>query len=1462
MTDSDGLSKSEKTTMPSSVIREASEHKIIEKRAENPFRRKVTVAKIATKDIGATTTIPVAILPTALFQLRTNTGQSMNIRAICDTGAQVNVVSRECVARLALSTKPIKINVAGIGNKPLSISEAVEGLLCNRHGDCVSNELIKFLVVPKVAGEMPTQDLEEDQHKVCSEQDLADPKFHKRAKTDAILGVGVLSNIMEHKISSNTTGLRIQKTLLGNIIMGNSQDHHMTETNGVFTITSDEHLVAGLQKLWEIEQITKEMELKPEDRWCEENFRSTVRRSSNGRYIVTIPIRPGKEAALGQSREAALQRFRALERQFVRDPEFRQWYIGYMRELQQTGYMQLATRPPNERQPQYYIPHHGVRPPKKPRVVFDASAITSTGVSYNDIQITGPRLQDDLPDIVTRFRERKVAMSADVHKMFPQVQVAEHQWDLQRIFWRETEAEPISEYWLVRVTFGMASSTYNAVKAMQHCVEQYKEQFPLAYEAVHTSFYVDDFLKSVHTVEKALATREQLEASLGKGCFPLAKWASNETSMLLESEKADTKTLEQVDSTSVLGLLWRAKDDILCFKVKPLEAAEKVTKRTIASEGAKIYDPMGYLAPVTIRAKVFMQQAWRVGYAWDAAMDEEAASAWKAYRDSLPTLGQVQIPRWLGITANCKVQLHTFCDASNIAYGAVVYSRAEHSDGTVEVRIVASKNKLAPIQSVTIPRLELSAAAVGAELGERMSKILGIPTEQLYFWSDSQIVLHWIRKSPSDAKIFVGNRIAIVQEHSNVQKWAHVSSKQNPADLLSRGLRAQELAPADIWWNGPDFLKDTQEQWPQWQPTKKLQTEEQSMAEEEMRKKYVIEPPVLILTLSGQSGQDAGSMLHNLLSLRSSLQKALRVTAYVYRYVRALRQRAKAGRLRGAMVAQILTRKRKAALEATGKADGRPSPKKANINESTDTNETVPMNADRLVVSNNDDTPMRIATLIKNAPAISYEECSTALAFWIRYTQQTEFPIEHQRLSAGKPVQRESKIFELTPTLDEHGIIRMTGRLARAELTNDQINPIILPVKSILVQRLIQQAHTDTKHGGLRLCLQYLRDKYWIPRVRTAVKGHIRNCVTCERYRAKTCEQLMADLPAARVLPSRPFRNCGVDFAGPFRIAEHSRRGAPTISAYLCIFVDFPTKAAHLELTSDLTTQAFLAALDRMIVRRGRVEHMHSDNGLNFVGAANELRRLLEQWDKNELESGIAQRQIHWHFNTPRAPHHGGLWEALVKQVKFLFYREYANYRFTYEEMNTAVVRIEGCLNSRPLTALKDDPTDLTALTPAHFLVGDQLVRPLGPNVLSIPSNRLVSWERIHKFEQSIWSRFSQEYLSELQKRNKWQEPQRELKVNDLVFVKEDNLPPGMWKRARVVKVYTGRDGHVRSARIRTGQQFYDRPIVKLCRIPVDPTLRIHDQACEAGACEQGCTVAVACLSVQQYNESIELAGV
>ncbi|CAI6374765.1 unnamed protein product [Macrosiphum euphorbiae] len=257
-------------------------------------------------------------------------------------------------------------------------------------------------------------------------------------------------------------------------------------------------------------------------------------------------------------------------------------------------------------------------------------------------------------------------------------------------------------------------------------------------------------------------------------------------------------------------------------------------------------------------------------------------------------------------------------------------------------------------------------------------------------------------------------------------------------------------------------------------------------------------------------------------------------------------------------------------------------------------------------------------------------------------------------------------------------------------------------------------------------------------------------------------------------------------------------------------------KAVHIEVVSDLTTSAFLASLQRFIPIPLEI---YSDCGTNFQGAASELRRL---WSDPEAQNSVSNAvPCRWHFNPPAAPHFGGLWEAAVKSMKTHLKRVIGTQLLTFEEMCTITQRIEAILNSRPITPLSSDPNDLRVLTPGHFLTDAPLVTLPDPDVTQIPMNRL-NLQLLDQFHQSLWKRWSSEYLRLLQVRSKWHHPQPNVTLGDLVLVQAPNLPPTLWKMGRVEAVHPGEDGVVRVVTLRTSDGTLKRPVVKLARLPIN----------------------------------------
>ncbi|XP_011865588.1 PREDICTED: uncharacterized protein LOC105560785 [Vollenhovia emeryi] len=310
----------------------------------------------------------------------------------------------------------------------------------------------------------------------------------------------------------------------------------------------------------------------------------------------------------------------------------------------------------------------------------------------------------------------------------------------------------------------------------------------------------------------------------------------------------------------------------------------------------------------------------------------------------------------------------------------------------------------------------------------------------------------------------------------------------------------------------------------------------------------------------------------------------------------------------------------------------------------------------------------------------------------------------------------------------------------------------------------------------------------------------------------------MGDLPEARVSSAaRSFLHSGLDYAGPIQIRASAGRGITSRKAYIALFICLATKAIHLELVGDYSTQAFLNAFSRSCARRGLPQTMYSDNGTTFVGADRELTLAYRSalHDPNFLNM-TASDNVTWNFVPPSAPHFGGLWEAGVRSVKTHLRRVLGSHRLTFEEFSTLLCRIEACLNSRPIAPLSDTLEDYEYLTPGHFLVGSALVVSPEPSLLDLHENRLSRWQLVRHVTERFWKLWSTDYVNTLQQRSKWRKVQPQIRLGQLVLLRNSTLPPCKWELGRVTQCHPGPDGFVRVVTVKTAASEYRRPIVKL----------------------------------------------
>jgi hypothetical protein len=363
-------------------------------------------------------------------------------------------------------------------------------------------------------------------------------------------------------------------------------------------------------------------------------------------------------------------------------------------------------------------------------------------------------------------------------------------------------------------------------------------------------------------------------------------------------------------------------------------------------------------------------------------------------------------------------------------------------------------------------------------------------------------------------------------------------------------------------------------------------------------------------------------------------------------------------------------------------------------------------------------------------------------------------------------------------------------------------------------------------HSGTQSTLASIRQQYWPIAGRNKIKQIIHKCISCFRAKPIIAQQKMGDLPVKRLEPARPFINSGLDYCGPILIKTHRGRGKQkTIKAYVCLFICLSTKAIHIELVSDLTADTFLDALKRFVSRRGTVKSIISDNATNFIKANKDLIDLHQFFQNSEISrklvTTLSNENIQWKFIPPRTPNFGGLWEAGVKSVKYHIKRVVGETVLTYDELYTLLTRIEACLNSRPLVPMSNDPNDLTAITPGHFLIGEALTAPLEPDLTELKINRLSRHQLLERLRQHFWKRWRTEYLSYLQGRTKWQSPSPSLQPGDLVLLVEDNVPPLCWPLGRIQQVHPGSDGNVRVVTVKTNRGTYKRGVRKVCVLPI-----------------------------------------
>lgn len=1070
------------------------------------------------------------LLSTVLLDAVAADGRRHTLRALLDSGSQASFIIEKAVHLLMLPRRHSPVHITTFANTTSTLVRGTANITLMPCGTDSPSFCLDTLIVSQITGETPQIHFRFGKWEHIKNLTLADPTYNSPGSIDLLLGADLLPSILLSGQSIGKSGEPLAlETVFGWVLMGPTTTSVNQLSITSLNVSVYEKLDLTLKQFWELEDLPVVRRFSPEEVAAEKIYQTTTTRLHTGRFMVTIPFKK-PSPLLGDSKHSALQQFKALENRLNQNNELRQQYQEFMKDYLECGHMELIPAVEKDSPLNYYIPHHCVLRPSssttKLRVVFNASARSSVGLSLNDSMYTGPKLQPNIQVVLLRARLWKYVFMTDIKQMYRQILVHSSDRNYLRIFWRFSADDPIVEYRLCTVTYGTSAAPFQALRTIQELANTDGDSYPLAAAVLKNDTFVDDILTGANSEEDAVKCQQELIKLCSAAQFELRKWASNSTKILLSVDEGTRAMSPSVlldnsedPELKVLGLKWEPSTDTFSFKT--LASSKDLTKRTVLSDIAKVFDPLGLLSPVTFWTKQFMQRLWISGISWDDPVPTELAALWTKYQSELQCIESLTIPRRITHDSVTSVQLHAFSDSSEKGFAAAIYLRVEIST-TVHCQLITGKSKVAPLKRSTIPRLELCGAVLAAKLLRFVIDTFHerITIDQSYAWTDSTTALIWIRSSPHRWATFIANRTSQIHELTSPSIWRHVPTLQNPVDCASRGLFPAELLNHPLWWTGPPFLKDPPTLWP-----RLLEFDD---SEIDTTPEYEARKSTALLVTSQSSIVD-------LLNRFSSLEKILRIIAYCLR------------------------------------------------------------------VTNSH-------SFVKITTVVSAEEMAHSLSTLIYYTQRITYSDDITRLTQGIRVSKELR--KLDVFLDPFGILRVGGRLTNADIPYAHKHPALLPSSHPLTILIIDHHHLRLNHSGSNALQTYLQREFWIQSARQAIRSRLRLCISCFRTRPVAVQPKMAALPKYRVQQVKPFAVIGVDYAGPVYVKAPRGRSSVSTSAYICLFVCMTTKAVHIELSSDLTTETFLLAFTRFSARRGPIQEVHSDNGTNFVGASRLLTPL------------------------------------------------------------------------------------------------------------------------------------------------------------------------------------------------------------------------------------------------------------
>lgn len=647
--------------------------------------------------------IACTLLATALVEVRVDSGKIHKFKVLMDQGSESCFASERAVSILNPHYEKINALVYGVGGASVgSVKKLAKFQFLSKEQGC-KNLTVQALVLPKLTAYYPPtkpKNYDDTEFKNIS---LADPSFFEDSPIDFILGADKFGACLLPGLKQGVAGnLTAQATIFGWIISGSIS----SVSRPIYSLSAHNCVSIGalhdnLEKFWQLEELPVASSLTENQKRCEQHFIDTYQRLDSGRYMVRYPFDDGPPISIGNSFDKCRVILDRVLKRLLKIPLILKQYKAFIAEYEELGHMRPVKLDSfSDSNQVVYLPHHCViresSSTTKLRVVFNASSLTSNNTSLNSHSLVGPSLLNDIVSILLRWRIHRYVLVADVEKMFRQILIDPRDIDYQRILWRNENNELIA-YQLLTVTYGTACAPFLANRVVKQLIIDEGPNFPLAHSVLDGNIYVDDAFIGADDKDTAKQTKEQSLNLMEKGGFHLRKWASNSPDLLRDCaennhERALALNAPEDEELKVLGLKWDPVSDSFCFSIE-LNSVDVPTKRVVLSCIAKLYDPLGWLSPVVVKAKLLMQELWLRKIDWDEKLPQDLLLQWFEYYYDLSTLVELKIPRWIGsIASSSHCELHGFSDASNRAYAANVYLRVLDKNNEVHITLLLSKS--------------------------------------------------------------------------------------------------------------------------------------------------------------------------------------------------------------------------------------------------------------------------------------------------------------------------------------------------------------------------------------------------------------------------------------------------------------------------------------------------------------------------------------------------------------------------------------------------------------------------------------------------------------------------------------------------------------------------------------------------------------------------------------------------